>query len=63
MYWIIQGILHGIILYFVCVAVVSNNVMRADGYSDDIWTFSLILFSSVTMVYIKNNNNFKLIIF
>ncbi|EAS01110.3 phospholipid-translocating P-type ATPase, flippase family protein (macronuclear) [Tetrahymena thermophila SB210] len=48
--WLIQGIVHGIFIFFGSYFTVGNITLASDGYTSDMWSFSLIIFTSVVFI-------------
>jgi len=50
MLWVLQGMLHGAILYALCVFILTTSVISSQGYSSDKWIFSLIINTAIIFV-------------
>jgi len=50
---VIQGLLHGLLLFLVTMFVIDKTILTADGDTADFWYFSITLYTSV--IFVRNN--------
>lgn len=48
--WVVQGLAHGAIIFGFCCIVFYYNILNIDGYTNDIWLFSIFLYSCLIIV-------------
>lgn len=48
--WVMQGLCHGAIIFGFCLIVFYYSVLNIGGYTNDIWVFSVFLYSCLIMV-------------
>ncbi len=53
LFWCFQGIVHGIIVFVIQLYVITKDFTSKNGYSPDLWLFSISLYTSIILVIIK----------
>ncbi|KAL4486127.1 hypothetical protein ABPG72_012180 [Tetrahymena utriculariae] len=48
--WVIQGLIHGLIIFYCTYLTFDSITFSKDGLSTDLWNFSLIIFTSIILV-------------
>ena len=49
--WCFQGIVHGIIVFVIQLYVITKDFTSKNGYSPDLWLFSISLYTSIILVW------------
>ena len=48
--WVLQGLAHGAIIFGFCCIVFYYNILNIEGYTNDLWLFSIYLYSCLIVV-------------
>lgn len=48
--WVVQGLVHGAIIFTLCCVVFYYNILNLDGYTNDLWLLSIYLYSCLILV-------------
>ncbi len=59
--WFLGGAFQSLIIWFICMWVFPNGIMSSDGYSSDLWTFSITYYTCILIV-ISQNSIFNFVI-
>ena len=52
LYWILQGLIHATIIFFINYFAFDRAILTTDGYSPDLWVFSISTFTCIILVKI-----------